>query len=80
MQAHWIQQVVSMPTGSAMRLKDAVGTTLTVDDGLVWITEEGVSQDNFLHAGARYAVSGKGVVIVSAERDARIHIHGQRAL
>lgn len=80
MQASWIQQVVSMPKGSALRLKDAQGVALGIDGGLVWITEEGVAEDNFLSAGAEYAVVGGGVVIISAECDARVNIQGRRAL
>jgi Protein of unknown function (DUF2917) len=79
MQANWIHQVVSMPKGSALRLKDARGVALGIDDGMVWITEEGVAEDNFLSSGAEYAVVGGGVVIVSAECDARVNIQGGRA-
>jgi Protein of unknown function (DUF2917) len=78
MQASWIQQVVAMPKGSALRLRDAQGVALGIHDGMVWITEEGVLEDNFLGSGAEYAVHGSGLVIVSSESDARIHIQGRR--
>lgn len=74
MKASWIQKVLPMPSGSAIRLNDAKDTTLKVQDGLVWITEEGVDDDYFLRAGERYAVRGAGLVIVSAESDACIDI------
>jgi Protein of unknown function (DUF2917) len=80
MQASWIQQVVDMPKGSALKLRDAQGVALGIDDGMVWITEEGVVEDNFLGSGSAYTVLGSGLVIVSSECDARVNIQGKRAL
>jgi hypothetical protein len=74
MQASWIQKVVPMPSGSALRLKNAKNTTLKVQEGLVWITEQGVDEDHFLQMGERYAVRGDGLVIIGAEKDARVGI------
>jgi hypothetical protein len=74
MQASWIQKILPMPCGSALRLNNAKDTTLKVQVGLVWITEEGVDEDHFLRIGEHYAVRGDGLVIVSAESDARIGI------
>jgi Protein of unknown function (DUF2917) len=74
MQASWIQKVVMMPSGSAFRLKKAKATTLKVQTGLVWVTEEGVEEDHFLLPGDEYAVRGYGLVIVSAENDARLGV------
>jgi Protein of unknown function (DUF2917) len=74
MQASWIEKVLPMPSGSAFRLSNAKATTLKVQSGLVWITEEGVDEDCFLQIGEHYAVRGDGLVIVSAESDARIGI------
>jgi hypothetical protein len=74
MQASWIKQVVPMPIGSAFRLRNAKSTSLKVQDGLVWITEEGYREDHFLQIGEHYAVRGNGLVIISAESDARIGI------
>lgn len=80
MQANWIQQVLTMPKGSAIRLKDAQGLGLAIVGGMVWITEEGMLEDNFLSSGAAYAVAGRGVVIISAESDARLNIQARRTL
>jgi Protein of unknown function (DUF2917) len=80
MQASWIQQVVNMPKGSALKLKDAQGVALGIDNGMVWITEEGVVEDSFLGSGSAYTVLGSGLVIVSSECDARVNIQGKRAL
>jgi hypothetical protein len=74
MQASWIQKVLPMPSGSAFRLSNAKATTLKVHSGLVWITEEGVDEDHFLHFDEYYTVRGDGLVIISAESDARIGI------
>jgi Protein of unknown function (DUF2917) len=74
MQASWIQKVLPMPSGSALRLNNAKNTTLKVQEGLVWITEEGVDEDHFLHTGEHYAVRGDGLVIIGAESDARVGV------
>jgi Protein of unknown function (DUF2917) len=74
MQAKWITKVLDLPVGSAFKLSAARGSALGVAQGLVWITEEGVIEDSFLNAGQSYAIQGKGVVIVSAETDARLHL------
>jgi hypothetical protein len=80
MQASWIQEVLPMPSGSAFRLSNAKATTFKVQSGLVWITEEGVDEDHFLHIGEHYTVRDDGLVIISAESDARIGIahHSQQ--
>jgi hypothetical protein len=72
MRVSWIQQVFAMPSGSAIRLTSAKSAILRVQEGLVWITEEGVKDDFFLNAGESYVVLGEGLVIVSAEKEARI--------
>jgi Protein of unknown function (DUF2917) len=74
MQASWIHQIVPMPVGSAFRMKNAKATTLKIQNGLVWITEEGFREDCFLQIGEQYAIRGNGLVIISAESDARIGI------
>ena len=74
MQATWINKVLELPLGSAFRLSAAQGYAVGVAAGLVWITEEGVLEDCFLNAGESYQVKGKGVVIVSAETDARLSL------
>jgi hypothetical protein len=74
MQASWIQKVLPMPSGSAIRLNNAKDTTLKVQDGLLWVTEEGVDEDQFLHRGDCYSVRGNGLVIIGAESDARVGI------
>jgi hypothetical protein len=74
MQASWIQKILPMPSGSALRLNNAQHTTLKVQCGLVWITEEGVDEDHFLRLGESYAVRGNGLVIIGAESDARVSI------
>jgi Protein of unknown function (DUF2917) len=72
MKTSWIQNVVPMLEHSALRLTSAKATTIWVQQGLVWLTEEGVEEDSFLQAGQNYVVRGDGLVILSAESDARI--------
>jgi hypothetical protein len=44
--------------------------------GSIWITREGSPRDVVLPAGERYQVDGKGLVVVSAIRDAIVCVGG----
>lgn len=50
-------------------LSQARGVELCVLTGIVWITEAGEAGDVFLHAGERYRIRGKGLVVLEAVRD-----------
>jgi hypothetical protein len=62
-----------------MRMSNAKSARLSVHEGLVWITEEGVDEDFFLSAGQTYLVRGDGLVIISAESDVRIAVGEKNA-
>ncbi|MNC93510.1 hypothetical protein D3C83_101550 [compost metagenome] len=47
-------------------------------DGRAWITEAGRSGDAFVERGARYEVSGDGVVLVGAEKLLRVALRRDR--
>jgi Protein of unknown function (DUF2917) len=70
----WIQEVLDLPLGASLRITDGPGTRVCVSTGLVWLTEEGVAEDQFISAGQTYAIQGVGVVILSAESDARLQL------
>ncbi len=53
----------------ARRIKDAEIKCLS---GLIWITEEGNLNDNFLRPGETARVSGKGLVVIEALADAQV--------
>jgi len=58
--------------GQTLRVTDALGSTVRVSAGSVWITEENLPKDVVLEAGASYRLSGKGLALVHAFGDATV--------
>ena len=67
-----------LPRGEAVIVTDGQATTVRVDRGTVWITEEGSHIDHILTAGQRYAFDRPGAAIVSAHTDARVTLMASR--
>jgi Protein of unknown function (DUF2917) len=74
MKTQWIREVMLLPEGAILKLSKAEGARLRVGEGLLWVTEEGVPEDQFLKAGQSYAVQHQGTVIVSAECDSKLSL------
>lgn len=55
-----------------LAISDGVGTTVRIDLGEVWITEEGSFVDHILCAGQQYAIDRPGRAIVTARTVSRI--------
>jgi hypothetical protein len=66
--------VLDLPLGASLRLTTGQGTRVSVSTGIVWLTEEGVLEDQFICAGQNYTIQGAGMVILSAESDARLQL------
>jgi hypothetical protein len=58
--------------GQTIKLIDALGSTLRVAEGSVWVTEEDVPRDVVLGAGAAYRLSRNGLALVHAFGDATV--------
>jgi len=54
-----------LPT-QVLRLPAAAGTTIHCHDGVVWVTQEGRSQDDFLSAGKSLRIVSDGISLVEA--------------
>jgi uncharacterized protein YjiS (DUF1127 family) len=70
--------VLNLESNGTLRMAGARGLILEVLDGRAWITEAGRSGDAFVERGARYEVSGDGVVLVGAEKTLRVALHRDR--
>jgi uncharacterized protein YjiS (DUF1127 family) len=70
--------LLNLDTNGTLRLAGARGTTVSVLDGRVWITEAGRRVDAFLARGASYDVAGDGVVVIGAEARARLDLRRSR--
>jgi hypothetical protein len=58
--------------GQTLKVIDALGSTVCVREGSVWITEENLPQDVVLEAGHCYRLSRQGLALVHAFGDATI--------
>jgi hypothetical protein len=58
--------------GQTLKVIDALGSTICVQQGSVWITEENVPKDVVLEAGHCYRLSRKGLALVHAFGDAAV--------
>jgi hypothetical protein len=58
--------------GQTLRVIDALGSTICVREGSVWITEENVPTDVVLEAGHCYRLSRQGLALVHAFGDAAV--------
>jgi hypothetical protein len=52
--------------GESLRLRDAVGCTVTCCAGTVWITQQGDLRDIFLAAGQRFTFDRPGLALIHA--------------
>lgn len=58
--------------GQTLKVTDALGSTICVREGSVWITEENVPRDVVLEAGHCYQLSRQGLALVHAFGDATL--------
>ena len=45
-------------------LRASRGACIRVLEGLLWITEDGLAADHFVHAGGEYRIAGDGLVVI----------------
>ncbi len=58
--------------GQTLKVVDALGSTICVREGSVWITEENLPKDVVLEAGHCYQLSRQGLALVHAFGDAAV--------
>ena len=67
-----------MAKGDMLSVTDGEATTIRIDRGCVWITEEGSVIDHVLEAGQRYTFDRPGVALVAAQNDVRVTLLAPR--
>ncbi|MFO1303198.1 MAG: DUF2917 domain-containing protein [Burkholderiales bacterium] len=67
-----------IPRGESLVVTDGEATTLRIQRGCVWITEEGSFVDHILVAGQRYTLDRPGTAIVTAHEDAKVTLVAPR--
>ena len=69
---------VVLARSEALSVTDGEATTIRIDRGCVWITEEGSVIDHVLEARQRYTFDRPGVALVAAQSDARVTLFAPR--
>ena len=70
--------VAPLAPGETLSVLNGEATTIRIDRGEVWITEEGSFVDHILRAGHRYTFDRPGLAIVAAQVAARVTLYAPR--
>ncbi len=60
------QAGVELPEQQFLRLDDACGAHITCRSGTLWVTQEGVAQDDFLNPGDALTLETAGIALLQA--------------
>lgn len=60
--------------GEFLRIRDGIGQTLAVFDGLVWITQAGDPRDSFVARGETLTLDRPGLALVEALANTRLAV------
>ena len=67
---------LKLSRGAQLKLRDAMGQTLSTSYGVIWITEENNPRDIVLQPGQSFRLQGEGLAMVEALTDAAISLRG----
>lgn len=70
---------VFIARGQIVRLQDATGCEIRVQEGCLWITQEREGVDHLVKAGQSFRIDRPELAIVSALRAARVRLIGPLA-
>jgi hypothetical protein len=63
---------IDLPRGKYLRIREGVGSTVTVHGGSVWITEQDNPRDVVLRPGQSFTLGGRGLALIEAFSDAAV--------
>jgi hypothetical protein len=66
------QAITKLATGEILRIDDALGNSIVLIQGMVWITQEGDLRDVFLSDGESFVFDQAGIALVQAITDTRL--------
>jgi hypothetical protein len=70
---------ITMTRGELLRLKEAAGQVIRVQDGRLWITQENEGIDHVLEPGEVFTVRAGGLTLVGALRASALDVTMQHA-
>jgi hypothetical protein len=62
---------LSVARGSSVRIDDGAGIMVYVQEGELWVTQEGDERDHFARPGNCFRIDCNGAVLLDATRDTR---------
>ena len=66
------QSITPLARGEILRVDRALGQSIAVVRGMVWITQEGDRRDTFLSDGESFVFSRRGTALVQAITDTKL--------
>ena len=63
------QSITRLARGEILRVDSALGQSIAVVQGMVWITQEGDPRDSFLSDGESFVFDKRGIALVQAVTD-----------
>lgn len=70
------QHTLNLAHEGLLAIRDGQATRIRVQDGTLWITEEGEVKDTILGSGDSYTIRHPGLAVVTALGASRITIEG----
>jgi hypothetical protein len=64
--------ITKLATGEILRIDDALGNSIVLVQGMVWITQEGDPRDVFLSDGESFVFDRAGIALVQAITNTRL--------
>lgn len=66
------QSITKLVRGEILRVDRALGQSIVVVQGMVWITQEGDRRDTFLSDGESFVFNRRGTALVQAVTDTKL--------
>lgn len=73
-------KTLDLEAGELLRMRDAQGTTVRVNRGLLWLTQHRDTRDIVLGPGDAWMVEQRGLTLVQAQRGSAVTITGPGAV
>ena len=66
------QSITKLARGEILRVDNALGQSIAVVQGMLWITQEGDPRDTFLSDGDSFVFSRRGTALAQAVTDTKL--------
>ena len=74
MEASFVTTLSRLRAGEFLRIEDGAGRSVSVFDGLVWVTQVGDPLDAFVSKGETFTLDRAGLTVIEALTDTRLTV------